>query len=65
MHKVIFIVVRSPDRVDLLTIKYILFLFAMSVLKNLTFNSFLRLVEKLTPDKPTLISLIKTFLTGY
>jgi len=65
MHKVIFIVVRSPDRVDLLTIKYILFLFAMSVLKNLIFNSFLRLVEKLTPDKPTLISLIKTFLTGY
>ena len=64
MHKVIFIVVRSPDRVDLLTIKYILFLFAMSVLKNLTFNSFLRLVEKLTPEKPTLISLIKTFLKG-
>ena len=35
IHKVIYIVVRSPDRGDLLTIKYIQFLFAMFVLKNL------------------------------
>ena len=40
LHKVIYIVVRSPDRVDLLTIKYIQFLFAMFVLKNLILTLF-------------------------